>query len=227
MSRKEHVKKLIANHNRHLQKLKEQQASFGLHTPPHILTEIEDVEVTLAQLQAELKTLIEGDADEELPSVAPAASDVWGDNLPPKVGGDAIVVQVGAGASGVVIGKNITQTTYNSVGEPAPDDRQVIEQKITEVSAALHQTRAQLDAHIAAMAEFQLKLLHGELTKTQENEIPSANTIIQVGDWLLTHTPQLGETLVGLFATPAAAKVVGKAGEMAVTWVKERLGDRQ
>ncbi len=63
MSRKDDLKKLIANYKRRLQKLKEQQASFGLHTPPHILTEIEDTEETIEQLQIELKTLGDGGID--------------------------------------------------------------------------------------------------------------------------------------------------------------------
>ncbi len=54
MTRKDDIRILVEKHNRHLQKLKEQQSSFGLHTPPHILIEIEDLEAKLEKLQTEL-----------------------------------------------------------------------------------------------------------------------------------------------------------------------------
>jgi len=58
MSRKNDIKRLIAKHNRHLQKLKEREASFGsLHIPVHILTEIEDIEAEIEKLQTELELL--------------------------------------------------------------------------------------------------------------------------------------------------------------------------
>lgn len=50
MSRKDDIKKLLVEHERHLQKLKEQQASLGLYTPPYILTEIEDTESQIERL---------------------------------------------------------------------------------------------------------------------------------------------------------------------------------
>jgi hypothetical protein len=50
MSRQDDLQRLIASHQRRWQKLKEQQALFGTHTPSHILIEIEDVEVELEKL---------------------------------------------------------------------------------------------------------------------------------------------------------------------------------
>jgi hypothetical protein len=41
---------------------------------------------------------------------------------------------------------------------------------------------------------------------------------------LLDSVPQIAEVLTSLFATPAVGKVVGKAGEVAVGWVKQRFG---
>jgi hypothetical protein len=148
---------------------------------------------------------------------------VW-DNIPDQIGGDVIIGEVGTGAKGVAIGKNITQAIYDTLGEPTPDDRQVIEQKLSEATAAVQEIREQLDSATATMAEFQLKLLQGELTKTEEGETPSASTITQVGDWLLDNVPQIAEILVSLFATPAVGRVVGKAGEVAVVWAKKRFG---
>jgi len=53
LSQKDQIKKLITQKKRRLQKLKEKEASFGLDTDPHILTEIEDLEVEIEKLQAE------------------------------------------------------------------------------------------------------------------------------------------------------------------------------
>ncbi|NJN98017.1 MAG: hypothetical protein HC875_30030, partial [Anaerolineales bacterium] len=57
MSRQDDLRKLIETHHRHLQKLNEQKASFGLFTPPHILLEIENQEAEIAKLQAELENI--------------------------------------------------------------------------------------------------------------------------------------------------------------------------
>lgn len=55
MSRKDDIKKLMVNHERRLQRLKEQQASLGVHTPPHILNEIEDIITAIEELQTDLE----------------------------------------------------------------------------------------------------------------------------------------------------------------------------
>lgn len=54
MSRQDDLKKLILYHERRLQKLREQQALKGISTDPKIFIEIEDIEATIAALQAEL-----------------------------------------------------------------------------------------------------------------------------------------------------------------------------
>ncbi len=54
MTRQNDIKNLIRSHSRRLQKLKEQQAAYGLETSPQILIEIEDIEVELKQLQSDL-----------------------------------------------------------------------------------------------------------------------------------------------------------------------------
>lgn len=51
------LKQIISQKRRHLHKLQEQQAAFGLHTPPYILLQIEDLETELEALQAELEAL--------------------------------------------------------------------------------------------------------------------------------------------------------------------------
>ncbi|MBI5304218.1 MAG: hypothetical protein HY868_18950 [Chloroflexi bacterium] len=148
----------------------------------------------------------------------------WWDDLPKAVGGDAIIANIGAGAHGVAVGKNIQQTLIATLGAPTPGDKEIIEKKFAELSDSVGKLGSQVDVNTKKMAEFQVKLLQGELTKTGEKETPSASTITQVGDWLLDNVPQIAETVVGLFATPAVGKVVGKAGEIAINWAKDRLG---
>lgn len=148
----------------------------------------------------------------------------WWDELSDHIGGDLIIGEVGEGSRGVAVGKDITQTVYDILGSPTPDDRQVIEQRLSEVASAIQQMRGQLDDATAQAAESHVELLKGELTKTEESEMPSARTIAHVGDWLLDNVPEIAEILAGLFATPAVGKVVGKAGDLAVKWVKKRFG---
>jgi hypothetical protein len=73
MSRRDDLRKQIANHRRRLQKLEEQQALYGLDTPPHVLIEIEDIKARLEELRAELRTLEERGVEAE-PEIAPLVS---------------------------------------------------------------------------------------------------------------------------------------------------------
>ena len=139
-------------------------------------------------------------------------------------GGQVIITNVGAGASGVAIGKTVTQTNVNVRGDAGPDDDQVLEKKLADLAAAFERVRAQAGAATGAMFDFQINLLRGELSKTKEGQFPSAGVIIQVGEWMLDNAPQIKPALAGLFATPAANQVVNKAGEGAAAWVKARLG---
>lgn len=49
------VSKLITEHERRLQKLKEKKARFGINTPPEVLIEIEDIEEQIKLLETELE----------------------------------------------------------------------------------------------------------------------------------------------------------------------------
>ena len=63
MSRQSEIKDLIRKHERRLHKLEGKQATFGINTPPEILTEIEDIEAEIDDLQTELSNLPETSAD--------------------------------------------------------------------------------------------------------------------------------------------------------------------
>jgi hypothetical protein len=148
----------------------------------------------------------------------------WWDKLPPNIGGDAIIANVGAGAQNVAVGKNIQQTIIATLGAPTANDKQVIDEKFAELNATLGKLGKQIDPTTKKMAEFQIKLLQDELTKTDAKETPSASVITKVGDWLLDNVPMMAEAVVGLFASPIVGKVIGKAGEVAIKWAKQRFG---
>jgi hypothetical protein len=158
----------------------------------------------------------------------------WWDSLPETIGdfqagdidGDVIIASVGAGAQNVAIGKNITQAVYETLGEPTPDDRQTIEEGLARVKAALAEVEGEIGESAVKMAGGMLAQIKNELLKTGEDETPNAAIITQMGDLLLDSVPQITEALAGLFATPAVGRVMGKAGETAITWVRRRFGRR-
>ena len=55
MPQQNDIQKLITQHQRRLQKLRERQAKQGISTPPEVLTEIEDIEAQIDRLRAELE----------------------------------------------------------------------------------------------------------------------------------------------------------------------------
>jgi hypothetical protein len=156
----------------------------------------------------------------------------WWEDLPDTIGGfqagdiegDVIVASVGAGAQNVAIGKNITQTVYETLGEPTPDDGQIIEKGLAQVRVALAEVEGEIGDSAAKMAGGMLAQIETELLKTGEDDAPNAAIIIQIGDLLLDSVPQIADALAALFATPAVGRVVGVADEAAVTWVKRRFG---
>ena len=148
----------------------------------------------------------------------------WDQLLPSQIGGDVIVAKIGANAHGVAVGKNIQQTVDSKLGAMTQEDRQVIEQRLADLDKAVDQARGQLDPATATIADFQKKSLRGELSKTGDGQTPNASTLMTAADWLLDNLPQAAGAIVGLFTTPAVGKVVGKAGDIAVQWAKQRFG---
>ena len=71
MARQDDIKKLIIEHERRLQKLKEREAKFGINVPVEIETEIEDIEAEIEKLQTELAEV------ESKAAAAPLNSGNW------------------------------------------------------------------------------------------------------------------------------------------------------
>lgn len=138
----------------------------------------------------------------------------------PRAGGDVISAHIGPGARGVAVGKHIVQSYVEGTAETDP--RRVIEEHLDAALTALRD--GAVDPQTRNMAEFQLKLLRAELGKTAPDEVPSASTITQVGDWLLENVPRLAMPLRALFTSQAAALALGKAGEAAVAWATRQFG---
>ena len=137
--------------------------------------------------------------------------------------GDTIIVDIGPGAKNIAAGKNIYQVVNELLGEPQVGDKAVIQSQFAQLRSSLDGLEDKIEPMTKQIVDFQLQLLEGELTKIEESEVPSASTITQVGDWLLKNIPDLAEALTSLFATPAIGKVVGKAGEAAVTWIRDHF----
>ena len=133
------------------------------------------------------------------------------------IGGDVIIANIGAGARNVAVGKNIQQTVYETVGEPMPDDKTVIQEQLAAFRRSL--AASQLQA-----AQFPIQMLETELTKTGDDETPSGSVIMQAGDFLIDNLPDIAEALATLFAAPAVGRVLGKAGQETVNWLRERFG---
>ncbi|MBL1138352.1 MAG: TIR domain-containing protein [Chloroflexi bacterium] len=72
MARVDDLKKLILEHNRRLQKLKEQEARYGYSVDPHIPLEIEDIEAKIQALQTELNQLAAGTATPTITNERPS-----------------------------------------------------------------------------------------------------------------------------------------------------------
>lgn len=167
---------------------------------------------------------------EQEKAMEPARKPAWWDQLPENlggfeagdIGGSVIVGTVGAGAKNVAIGQNITQIISESLGPPTPDDQALIAAQFQRIVGALD--AASIEPRTAGRAEANLETLQNELTKMGEEEQPDANTITRVGDWLLDNVPEIAQLLGELFGLPAVGRVLGKAGERTLQWVRQRFG---
>jgi hypothetical protein len=190
----------IAAHRRRLALLRERAAQQGASVDPGVLIEIEDINRQLRELGA----------DDSAP--ASAADAPWWASLAGQSRGDVIVGQVGANASNVAIGKQITQ----QVGAGAGDDRATIDGRLALLDSAL--AHATLDPALRGMAEFQLGLLRAEL---QQEGASSSTTVMRVVDWLLEQAPSLQAALRELCTSPALMRRL--ASDAAAAWVRQRF----
>jgi hypothetical protein len=119
------IQRLIEEHTRRLQKLREQQARFGVTADPHILTEIEDIKAQIEELRA---TLAEsGNASSPAPNQAQSTARP----LAPSQGNQGIIVSGGTfNANLVAVGANsraIQETSTDTSDLQAEAEAQVIQ----------------------------------------------------------------------------------------------------
>jgi hypothetical protein len=106
-------KRLILKHRRHLEKLQEQKASFGLHTPAHILTEIEDTEAEIEKLERELG--LPDDISESKSQDKKTGSVSW-----PRIAIVVIIIVVSFGAVFLVMNRYAIVSAPDSSRTSAP-----------------------------------------------------------------------------------------------------------
>ncbi len=130
ISRQEHLRNLVRDRTRYLQKLQERQARQGLDTPPSVLLEIEDLEAELENLKAELEHLHEtpppptvGDVPFS-PAPAPAPPQSPAESMGQTIGPYQIVEQIGSGGArsvyksyDPVLKRSVTLTVYEVLDE--------------------------------------------------------------------------------------------------------------
>ena len=149
----------------------------------------------------------------------------WWNEVSVRAGGDVFSgITIGDNATGVAVGKNINQSVANLLGPSSPDDRQVVEKSLADFMSAYEQVRSELDPSKVAIADYQISQLKSELEKSGPDRPPSGDIIAQAGNWLLDNVPGISQAITSLFATPAVGRIVGKAGESAVTFLRSRLG---
>jgi len=102
MSQRDDIKKLLVNYQRRLQALQERKALYGLDTPIAILTEIEDIESQIEELQTKLTELEpEGDLPAQLNMTPSSTVEGAGARNSPAwllwTGAGVLILVIGAG----------------------------------------------------------------------------------------------------------------------------------
>jgi hypothetical protein len=216
---------LLQAHRQTLHVLLTQQAQFGIaYTPPAVVHGIRNARAAIAEIKQNLKTWGVQVADSPDDTEAHHSSEAGvtaSTSGAPQAGGDIIMATIGAGAQGIAVGKNIQQTIGTT--STAAEDRHTIEALLAQVAHEIAASHA--ESATQAMATFQLRLLTGELAKTDTGSVPSGSTISQVVDGLLDGIPTLKATLSKLFRHAAVVRVVQRADTSLERWLTERFGN--
>jgi len=154
MSRKDDIEKLIVNQERRLQKRKEQQALFGLDAPPHILTEIEDIEAEIKKLQTELEALEDSDINEEPHGVYGEPQRARNLMTNDEQFSGVTIGKVTGGIHGSIIaGRDVTNATITMGGQPTPADKEPTVAELQQLLAEIQQGLAEIIAQQDVLKE--------------------------------------------------------------------------
>lgn len=216
MPTKDQIKKLIFNHNRRLQKLKEQQALEGPSVDPKILIQIEDIEAEIENLQADLAELDE--TAEESPPLN------FSDLEQPQTattGGSTFHIDLGDKAQNVVIGDNISNV-HQAISQPP-------QVQVTETDlAAIRNLFKELKNQVAAQAPPDKK--NSALERVEElqeaitAEEPDLETMVYIKKWFSKNTPPLARAVTGVLNNPMVGRVVEARGGPTAAELKRRFG---
>lgn len=120
MSRRVEIQKLLAIHHRRLQKLREQQALYGISVEPRVLIEIEDTEAEVERLQAELAALPETDEPQTaFPTGGTGSPGPQGGVRYINTGGGAYIEGAITTGGGDFVGRDKTRTVGLSAADVA------------------------------------------------------------------------------------------------------------
>lgn len=230
MVRPEELRRLIDRHQRRLQKLKEQQALKGNNAPPELLIDLEDTEAIIEQLQTQLNAL-EGGTGPPAPLVdrpfSPSGFQIEPDLTATTAAAPAGGVKFSGPATvyGDVTGHD--KIVYGPQPRPAiPTSAPLSPGELAEIRWWFNRlkvdlTTLDLPEHKKFIAQEFLDQLEQELTCTDRS--PDDKLIKCIGEWLLTGIPAWRNTLAMFFTTPVVSRAIILAGDVTVSWVKERF----
>lgn len=167
MSRQTEIQTLIRQHNRRLQRLKEQRAVEGISVDPKIVIQIEDIEAELEQLRAELATLPKD--DETATSTPP-------DGLSPlesRSSGVTIGNITGGIEDSIIAGRDVHNVTISISSPPPPRKTPSIDELkllLTEIQQDLSKiaTKKEVLQQIAPWAPFTIQRATASVTTVAE-----------------------------------------------------------
>ena len=136
-------------------------------------------------------------------------------------------IQIGGSAIGstIVVGTNAQAAAAGGAPSQAfsAEDTGWFEQQGAQLLFALTTLRGRVEGMRLSMAELQLKLLQGELTKSAQGQRPAAEAIMSSVEWLLAHVPDLSVPLLRFLKAPATRRVIDQAGKETAEWARRRL----
>ncbi|MCB0197398.1 MAG: hypothetical protein KDJ65_35955 [Anaerolineae bacterium] len=155
MSRKNDVQQLIRNNQLRLQKLKEQQALYGISADPRLSIEIDGIEAEIDKLKAELETLGEEDGNFDDGAVPRFTQENPGGTSQPGTGNSGIIITGGTiHAEQLAVGwqaqasKNVSIINHDDVGNSLDtallEWMKRVETKISELSDFDEDEKAEL-----------------------------------------------------------------------------------
>lgn len=133
-------------------------------------------------------------------------------------GGFSSHIEIKGGQVGQLAGRDIINKQGVSFNM-STGDQQIVQKLFSDVRSQLDEQPLSKSDH--TQAEQHLNTLEQQFTASKP---PDAEAIKRSGSGLLDKVPGIAGALVTLFSNPIVGKIVELAGDVAVDWVKNRLG---